>query len=53
MADVLRTDEKLIAGGLSQAEVGNLTRLLRKLLGAIECDNGDAQVIARRKGRST
>jgi len=36
MADVLRSDRKLILRGLSEAEVERLTRLLRKLLGALE-----------------
>jgi len=36
MADVLRSDGKLILRGFSQAEVARLTRLLRKLLASLE-----------------
>jgi DNA-binding MarR family transcriptional regulator len=36
MADVLRSDGKLIFSGLSQAEVARLTRLVRKLLASLE-----------------
>jgi DNA-binding MarR family transcriptional regulator len=36
MADVLRSDSKLVARGLSATEVENLTRLLRKLLASLE-----------------
>ena len=42
MADVLRSDEKLVASGLSEPEVERLTRLLRKALATLEPGGDDA-----------
>ncbi len=36
MADVLRTDGELVAGGLSENEIERLTRMLGKLLATLE-----------------
>jgi DNA-binding MarR family transcriptional regulator len=36
MADILEMDRKMILGGLSEADVERLTRLLRKLLATLE-----------------
>jgi DNA-binding MarR family transcriptional regulator len=42
MADVMENDRELIAGGLNEAEVERLTRLLRKLLVRLEGDRAGA-----------
>jgi DNA-binding MarR family transcriptional regulator len=42
MEDVLRSDAQLISKGLSEGELADLTRLLRKLLGTIEPGGNNA-----------